>query len=248
MIFSKTDFAANLYFSRRIFWYVSLSDQDQFCLLIFAISVIFKAVVRARGNFEAYKCFALKKSLLFRSLRHIIFNTFSLLLLIVAHSNLFKISNMVGKGLSFWLILVVTFQFFTKVFQRCLSVSHLLICNYSKYLIWWLSERTEKKSFSLSTFWPRNDFTIWDKSLSCLIFSSDNMKILMQEKNIYRVNLCRCQPGLTAMRPNWSPRKFHEKFDSPAFVCPRGSFLYWNGVVFRGNVIKTTMTWETFKL
>ena len=41
MIFSKTDFAANLQFC--IFWYISLSDQDQFCLLIFAISVIFKA-------------------------------------------------------------------------------------------------------------------------------------------------------------------------------------------------------------
>ena len=43
MIFSKTDFTANLHFSRRIFRYILLSDQGQFCLLIFAISAIFKA-------------------------------------------------------------------------------------------------------------------------------------------------------------------------------------------------------------
>ena len=43
MIFSKTDFTANLHFSRRNFRYILLSDQGQFCLLIFAISAIFKA-------------------------------------------------------------------------------------------------------------------------------------------------------------------------------------------------------------
>ena len=43
MIFSKTDFIANLHISRRIFRYILLSDQGQFCLLIFAISAIFKA-------------------------------------------------------------------------------------------------------------------------------------------------------------------------------------------------------------
>ena len=55
MIFSKTDFAANLHFSRRIFWYISLSDQDQFCLLIFAISAIFKAHFSVRYlKFQLY--------------------------------------------------------------------------------------------------------------------------------------------------------------------------------------------------